>query len=78
MKKQAQIYYANKSRYIGVFDSREKAAKAYEIVRNELQNTGHNYCGSQQGLMSLDSQAKFNAARKKAFQAICRETKTLG
>ena len=33
---QAQLYYSGKSRYIGVFDSREKAALAYEIAREVL------------------------------------------
>ncbi|KAL7505506.1 hypothetical protein ACHAXN_004242 [Cyclotella atomus] len=35
-KWQAQLYYSGKSRYIGVFDSREKAALAYEIAREVL------------------------------------------
>ncbi|KAL7464256.1 hypothetical protein ACHAXS_006391, partial [Conticribra weissflogii] len=35
-KWQAQLYYAGKSRYIGVFDSREKAALAYENAREVL------------------------------------------
>ena len=35
-KWQAQLYYAGKSRYIGVFDSREKACLAYEISREVL------------------------------------------
>jgi len=37
-KWQAQFYFAGKSRYIGVFDSREKAALAYEIVRERLKS----------------------------------------
>ena len=36
-KWQAQIYFAGKSRYIGVFEAREDAALAYEIAREELQ-----------------------------------------
>ncbi|KAL7552254.1 hypothetical protein ACHAWF_015482, partial [Thalassiosira exigua] len=35
-KWQAQLYYAGKSRYIGVFDSKEKASLAYEIAREVL------------------------------------------
>lgn len=35
-KWQAQLYYAGKSRYIGVFDSKEKASLAYEIAREIL------------------------------------------
>ena len=30
------MYYAGKSRYIGVFDSKEKASLAYEIAREVL------------------------------------------
>lgn len=37
-KWQAQLYYAGKSRYIGVFDSKEKASLAYEIAREVLKN----------------------------------------
>ena len=37
-KWQAQLYYAGKSRYIGVFDTREKAALAYEIAREKLKS----------------------------------------
>merc|ERR1719230_1249149 len=37
-KWQAQLYYAGKSRYIGVFDTREKAALAYEISREILKS----------------------------------------
>jgi hypothetical protein len=36
ISQQAQLYYSGKSRYIGVFDSREKAALAYEIAREVL------------------------------------------
>lgn len=35
-KWQAQLYYSGKSRYIGVFDSKEKASLAYEIAREVL------------------------------------------
>lgn len=34
---QAQLYYAGKSRYLGVFDTREEAAYAYEVARDFLQ-----------------------------------------
>ena len=33
---QAQLYYAGKSRYIGVFDSKDKASLAYEVARESL------------------------------------------
>jgi hypothetical protein len=32
----ARVYYAGTDRYIGTFDSREKAAFAHEIVRDKL------------------------------------------
>jgi hypothetical protein len=35
-KWQAQVYYAGKSRYIGVFETRQKAALAFQLVRNKL------------------------------------------
>lgn len=35
-KWQAQVYFAGKSRYIGVFDTREKAALAFKLVRHKL------------------------------------------
>jgi hypothetical protein len=35
-KWQAQVYYAGKSRYIGVFETRQKAALAFKLVRNKL------------------------------------------
>jgi hypothetical protein len=33
---QAQVYYAGKSQYIGVFDTKVKASFAYEIARQLL------------------------------------------
>ena len=36
---QAQIYFAGKTRYIGVFDTQEHAALAYEVARAVLQKT---------------------------------------
>ena len=36
---QAQIYFAGKTRYIGVFDTQESAALAYEVARAVLQKT---------------------------------------
>jgi len=37
-KFQAQLYYAGRSRYIGVFDSEYDAATAYEMVRSRLKD----------------------------------------
>ncbi|GFH46899.1 hypothetical protein CTEN210_03373 [Chaetoceros tenuissimus] len=61
-KWQAQLYFAGKSRYIGVFDSREKAALAYEIAREHLQNKNSS--------TSKDTDAHVNAARKAAFAGV--------
>lgn len=36
MQQQAQLYYAGKSRYLGVFKSRKHAFKAYEVARKFL------------------------------------------
>ena len=36
LSQQAQLYYSGKSRYIGVFGSKEEAALAYEIAREVL------------------------------------------
>lgn len=62
-KWQAQLYFAGKSRYIGVFDSREKAALAYEIAREHLQNKSGSSAGK-------DTEAHVNAARKAAFEGV--------
>jgi hypothetical protein len=39
-KFQSQMYFAGQSRYIGVFDSKEKAALAHELIRNQLKPKG--------------------------------------
>mmetsp|Transcript_20319 Transcript_20319/g.25025 ORF Transcript_20319/g.25025 Transcript_20319/m.25025 type:complete len:1028 (-) Transcript_20319:317-3400(-) len=66
-KWQAQLYYAGKSRYIGVFDTREKAALAYEIAREQLKADK----SSSEGAMSLkETEANVNAARKAAFEGV--------
>lgn len=41
-KWQAQVYYAGKSRYIGVFETRQKAALAFKLVRSKLRPGGKN------------------------------------
>lgn len=61
-KWQAQMYFAGKSRYIGVFDTREKAATAYEIARDHLKNKTFK-----------DTDAQVNAARKAAFAGVNEE-----
>jgi len=66
-KWQAQLYFAGKSRYIGVFDTREKAALAYEIAREKLKNEKQ----SAEGAMSAKAtEAAVNAARQAAFEGV--------
>ena len=66
-KWQAQFYYAGKSRYIGVFQTREKAALAYEIVREKLKSDKP----WEKGTMSMkDAEDQVNAARKAAFEGV--------
>ena len=64
-KWQAQLYYAGKSRYIGVFDSREKAALAYEIAREVLK--------TEKGLeptSAEETDRNVTLARKAAFAGV--------
>jgi hypothetical protein len=63
-KWQAQLYYAGKSRYIGVFDSREKACLAYEISREVLKTDK----GEEPKSSEID--ANINLARKAAFAGV--------
>jgi len=65
-KWQAQLYYAGKSRYIGVFDSREKAALAYEIAREKLKSE------SSPGVVNCveDTEAAVKLAREAAFEGV--------
>lgn len=62
-KWQAQIYYAGKSRYIGVFAGREKAATAYVIVRQHLG-------GSRRSVSSESAMHLFSEARTAAFKGV--------
>jgi hypothetical protein len=66
-KWQAQLYYAGKSRYIGVFDTREKAALAYEIAREKLKTDKPSEIS---GLTLKETEANVNAARKAAFEGV--------
>ncbi len=66
-KWQAQLYYAGKSRYIGVFDTREKAALAYEIAREKLKTDRPS---ESSGLSLKETEANVNAARKAAFEGV--------
>ena len=63
-KWQAQLYYAGKSRYIGVFDSKDKASLAYEIAREILKGTdNHNPAPS-------EVEKNVNLARKASFLGV--------
>lgn len=66
-KWQAQLYYAGKSRYIGVFDTREKAALAYEIAREQLKTDRPIEPGS---ISLKETEANVNAARQAAFDGV--------
>lgn len=63
-KWQAQLYFAGKSRYIGVFDTREKAALAYEIAREKLKS------GHVPGQDGASTENLVNVARKAAFDGV--------
>lgn len=66
-KWQAQLYFAGKSRYIGVFDTREKAALAYEIAREKLKSEKAQGDGV---LSPKATEAAVNTARKAAFEGV--------
>jgi hypothetical protein len=65
-KWQAQLYFAGKSRYIGVFDTREKAALAYEIAREKLKTSGPGHDGdSTENLVNLARKAAFDEVNER-------------
>lgn len=66
-QQQAQLYFAGKSRYIGVFDTREKAALAYEIAREKLKTEKSAVDGA---LTPKQTENAVNAARKAAFDGV--------
>jgi hypothetical protein len=66
-KWQAQLYFAGKSRYIGVFDTREKAALAYEIARERLKAEKNADGGA---LSPKQTENAVNTARKAAFDGV--------
>ena len=67
VEQQAQLYFAGKSRYIGVFDTREKAALAYEIAREKLKSEKSAADGA---LTPKQTENAVNAARKAAFDGV--------
>jgi len=74
-KWQAQLYFAGKSRYIGVFDTREKAALAYEIAREKLKSEKSAADGA---LTPKQTENAVNAARKAAFDGVNEKDPRLG
>ena len=66
IKQQAQLYYSGKSRYIGVFDSKEKASLAYEIVREVLKTDK----GGEGPKSAEEADRNVVLARKAAFAGI--------
>lgn len=68
-KWQAQLYYAGKSRYIGVFDTREKAALAYEIAREKLKSDSKSPADQNAQTLKATEDA-VNSARKAAFEGV--------
>ena len=70
-KWQAQLYFAGKSRYIGVFDSREKAALAYEIARDKLKSGAKTTNTSN----PKETEDLVNEARKAAFDGVNEQLK---
>jgi hypothetical protein len=69
-KWQAQLYYAGKSRYIGVFDSKEKASLAYEIAREVLKTDK----GEEGPSTAEETDRNVALARKAAFAGITEHT----
>ena len=63
---QAQLYYAGKSRYIGVFDSKEKASLAYEIAREVLKTDK----GEDGPANAEETDRNVTLARKAAFAGV--------
>mmetsp|Transcript_6572 Transcript_6572/g.12808 ORF Transcript_6572/g.12808 Transcript_6572/m.12808 type:complete len:1154 (-) Transcript_6572:425-3886(-) len=61
-KWQAQLYFAGRSRYVGVFDTKEKAMLAHEIFRVELQK----YKGKADRMTAKECGDAVVAARKEA------------
>ena len=75
-KWQAQLYYARKSRYIGVFDNRENAALAYEVAREVLKSQDR--CRMDLGAHHADDDVEkikeeLGLARKAAFAMIAED-----
>ena len=61
---QAQVYYAGKSRYIGVFQNREEACYAYEIGREILKTNKEPEDNEVEVNMNLARRAAFYGVQK--------------
>ena len=70
VSQQAQLYYAGKSRYIGVFDSKEKASLAYEIAREVLKTDKEEHGPAN----AEETERNVCLARKAAFAGINEHT----
>jgi len=69
-KWQAQLYWDGKSTYIGVFPTREKAARAYEIARGVLKPVSTD-------TSTRDKEALLFLARKAAYEGVNEKFKAL-
>lgn len=77
-KQQAQLYYANKSRYIGVFETREKASLAYEIAREILDKnkkparsgTGVSLASEHTPMTEDETKRNFALAQKASYEGV--------
>jgi hypothetical protein len=63
-KWQAQLYYAGKSRYIGVFESRQDACYAYEVARQVLKSCSEPKDDEVEANISLARKAAFAGVRR--------------
>ena len=68
-KWQAQIYYAGKSRYIGVFESREDACYAYEVAGQVLMTCNEQNDDEVESNINLAKRAAFAGVEKRCMGA---------
>jgi hypothetical protein len=80
------LHYAGKSRYIGVFDSREKAKLGFEIAREVLKRnnkgSGSRNTANKAKVDVYQAEQNFIAARQAAYDGInqvfgCNEVLTI-
>ena len=63
---QAQVYYAGKSQYIGVFDTKVEASLAYEIARKLLNSDPYEAVS----LSGEEIKANIGLARRAALKGV--------